>query len=504
MNAPMLEVSGLCKHFGGVRALDDVSFSVAEHQIYGVIGSNGAGKSTLLGVVSGGLRPTQGVVRVAGDEVSGRGSAAVARKGVGRAHQIPRPFHQMTVRQHADLAARLHLHGRHLRHEHVSHVLDRCGLLHRADRQAQDLGLLDLKRLEVARALAMKPKVLLLDEVAAGLVGREVDEVISLIRSIHEDGTTIVMVEHVQALIRELASQVLVLEWGKVLTEGSPDEVANDPRVIEAYLGRTGSATTVVHEPPATGRPEPVLRVEGLGVSYGLQPALRDCNLEIGPGEVVAVVGANGAGKTTLSRAIVGMVPSNSGRVVLDGADLSKVSGHERARRGIALCHEGRRLFREQTVEDNLLIAGRHSRHHSKGVQERIDDVMTLFPELKDLRHRRAGALSGGQQQMVAIGRALVLEPRVLIFDELSLGLAPVVVDRLFEAIPLLRDRGLAILLIEQNVAEAMTVADHVYVLDHGDVAFSGSPAAVFGDERLRAAYLGATDHSHASERNSQ
>jgi branched-chain amino acid transport system ATP-binding protein len=501
---PLLEVHDIGKRFGGVIALDEVSFDVAESQIFGVIGSNGAGKSTLLSVVSGAFRPTVGTVALAGATISGTGSANVARQGIARAHQIPRPFRQMTVRQHADLAARLRFKRRGARHVHVDAVLHRCGLESRANHVARDLGLLDLKRLEVARAVAMAPKVLLLDEVAAGLVGREVDQIIELIRSINAEGTTIVVVEHVQALIRELAERVLVLEWGRVLVEGPPDDVANDARVIEAYLGRTGSRDTVVREVSAS-RPAPVLVVRGLDVSYGPQPAVRDCTIEIASGEVVAVVGANGAGKTSLARAIAGMIPSRAGRVELGGEDLTRVPSHVRARRGIALCHEGRRLFAEQTVEDNLRIAGRHARHGSRALDERVAEVMMLFPELTDLRDRRAGTLSGGQQQMVSIGRGLVLDPRVVIFDELSLGLAPMLVDRLFQAIPALRERGLAVLLIEQNVAQAMTVADHVYVLDHGAVAFSGSPAAVFNDQRLRAAYLGASTRTPPpSERNTR
>ena len=501
-----LDINGVSKRYGGVLALDDVSFQVRDGDVFGVIGSNGAGKSTLLGVISGAVQPTAGVVRLDGREVSGRGSERVARCGIGRAHQIPRPFRQMTVRQHADLAARLAIRSRSRRREHVDAVLERCGLAPRAERAAQDLGLLDLKRLEVARALAMAPRVLLLDEVAAGLVGREVDDVVELIRSIQSDGTTIVMVEHVQALIRELAAHVLVLEWGRVLTEGSPAAVAADPRVVEAYLGRpadtsrAGAAAEPANARANVTRPTPLLRVEHLDVAYGPQPALRDCTIDVGAGEVVAVLGANGAGKTTLARAISGIVPVRSGRIELDGATITRLPAHRRARGGLALCHEGRRLFREQTVEDNFLIAARRARNPARSAPDRIDDVLGLFPELQVLMQRQAGALSGGQQQMVAIGRALLLEPRVVIFDELSLGLAPVVAARLFEAIHALRERGLAVVLIEQNVGEALAVADHVYVLDHGVVTFSGSPATAQLDRRLRAAYLGAPIDQHAPE----
>lgn len=487
----LLVARGLTKHFGGVVAVDDVDFTVSDGQIFGIIGSNGAGKSTLLGMVSGSTRPTRGSVELLGSPISGRGSAHVARRGIGRAHQIPRPFRQMTVREHADLAARLHTSGRRERATVVDDVLERCALASRSERRARDLGLLDLKRLGVARAMAMQPKVLLLDEVAAGLVGKEVDEVINLIRSINGEGTTIVMVEHVQALIRELASRVLVLEWGRVLTEGTPAAVAADPAVIEAYLGRTADAAPP-RQTAVASRPEPVLSIDALSVAYGKQPALTDCSISLGAGEIVAVVGANGAGKTTLSRALAGIVPIASGRLALNGEDITSMPAHQRARKGIALCHEGRRLFREQTVRDNLLIAARHADTPERSVDERIANVTELFPEIIPLLDRLAGTLSGGQQQMVAIGRALVLEPRVLVFDELSLGLAPIIVKRIFESLPALRDAGIGLLLIEQNVGEALSIADHVYVLDHGSIAFSGTAAEVHADDRLRSAYLGA------------
>jgi branched-chain amino acid transport system ATP-binding protein len=484
----LLAVRGLTKQFGGVHALEDVSFDVSQGEIFGIIGSNGAGKTTLLGLMSGALRPTAGEVYLDGAVISGLRASTVARRGVARAHQIPRPFREMSVREHVDLAARIPCRARRTRRARVDAILEQAELQGHAERRSGGLGLLDLKRLEIARAVAVAPRVLLLDEVAAGLVGREVDDVVRLIDDLRTAGMTIVMVEHVQAVIRELAARVLVLEWGRVLTEGTPAEVAADPRVLEAYLGVPAGEQSAPPEERGS-RPAPLLTLESVSVNYGKLTALRACDLTIGAGEVVAVVGANGAGKTTLAGAVSGLVPVRSGQIQFDGQNITALPPHQRARAGIALCAEGRRLFTEQTVEDNLRLAAR--RIPAAQVRERLDGVVDLFPELANFWNRPCGALSGGQQQMVAIARALVLDPKVILFDELSLGLAPRVAARLIAAIPLLRDRGLAVLLIEQHVTQALTVADHVYVLDRGRITFSGSPAGVHADERLRDAYLG-------------
>jgi branched-chain amino acid transport system ATP-binding protein len=493
---PTLEVRSLSKRFGGVHALDNVSFTVDRGEIFGIIGPNGAGKTTLLNIAAGVMRPTIGEVLLEGEVISGLRSPAVVRRGVARAHQVPRPFKQMTLRQHLDIAARVHRPHRRARRELVGAVLDRTGLARHADRVAGALGLLDLKRLEIARAVAMSPRVLLLDEVAAGLVGQEITGVMELISSLQADGLTIVLVEHVQALIRELAARVMVLEWGRKLTEGTPAEVVADRRVIEAYLGQPVEQEIEVTR-KTQARSTALVELIGVGVNYGRFPALRNCDLSIAAGEVVALVGANGAGKTTLSRAITRMV-THRGEIRFDGADISRLNAHQRARAGIALCHEGRRLFTEQSVRDNLLTAARRAARSERTAADRIAEVLALFPELEPLLTRQAALLSGGEQQMVAIGRALALDPKLVIFDELSLGLAPRIVARLLEAIPLLKQRGIAILLIEQNVAQALTVADHVYVLDHGHVVFSGSPADVVDDPRLHAAYLGAVPAAEA------
>ncbi|WP_290057280.1 ABC transporter ATP-binding protein [Amycolatopsis solani] len=234
----IVEVTGVGKAFRGMHALSDVDLTVAEGEILGVIGPNGAGKTTLFNVISGALNPDTGRVRLAGDDVTGRAPDRIARAGMVRTFQLMRPFASMTVAQNVSLAAQHHrLSARKLR-EHALDVVDRVGLGPWAHRNATDLPTAGLKRLELARALATRPKVLLLDEVLAGLVPAEREPVLDLLATLREQqGVTLVFIEHIMAAVMRLADRVLVLDQGRVLAVGSPEEVTSDPRVIDAYLG---------------------------------------------------------------------------------------------------------------------------------------------------------------------------------------------------------------------------------------------------------------------------
>ncbi len=234
----IVEVSGVGKAFRGVHALSDVDLSVAEGEILGVIGPNGAGKTTLFNVMSGALNPDTGRVRLAGDDVTGRAPDRIARAGMVRTFQLMRPFASMTVAQNVGLAAQHHRLSAKALREHALDVVDRVGLGPWAHRTATDLPTAGLKRLELARALATRPKVLLLDEVLAGLVPAEREPVLDLLATLREqEGVTLVFIEHIMAAVMRLADRVLVLDQGRVLAVGSPAEVTSDPRVIDAYLG---------------------------------------------------------------------------------------------------------------------------------------------------------------------------------------------------------------------------------------------------------------------------
>jgi branched-chain amino acid transport system ATP-binding protein len=304
-----------------------------------------------------------------------------------------------------------------------------------------------------------------------------------------------VLVEHVQALIQQLADHVIVLDWGRKVAEGAPAGVASDPEVIRIYLGEGGGEAA-----PRPARPRataaagntasaPLLQVEKLTVEYGKARALRGASIEVSEGELVAVVGANGAGKTSLALALTGMVRPASGAIRFDGRDITRDSAHARARAGISLCHEGRQLFTELSVAENLRLPTDYVRRPGPPVEARLERIYNLFPALRDRADSPAGQLSGGQQQMVAIGRALMPEPRLAIFDELSLGLAPKVIDEIFAVIPQIVEWGMAVMLIEQNVHRSLEIANRAYVIERGEVVLSGRAEEL---ENVQDAYFGA------------
>jgi branched-chain amino acid transport system ATP-binding protein len=233
-----------------------------------------------------------------------------------------------------------------------------------------------------------------------------------------------------------------------------------------------------------------LLEVRNLHVGYGDAPAVWDVSLDVDAGEIVSVIGPNGAGKTTLINAIAGMLRCRQGELRFDGADMKRVRPHGYCSHGIALVPEGRRLFTKMTVEENLEL-GCYLPGPRAARAQSLERVYDLFPILRQKRNQAAGELSGGQQQMVAIGRALMAQPRIVLFDEPSLGLAPTIVDDMFDIIVRVRDEGAAVLLVEQNVLKALGVADRAYVLEQGRIVATGLPDELLKQPHIREAYLG-------------
>jgi branched-chain amino acid transport system ATP-binding protein len=233
-----------------------------------------------------------------------------------------------------------------------------------------------------------------------------------------------------------------------------------------------------------------MLEVENLEVAHGDAVAVWNVSLRVRARELVTVVGPNGAGKTTLINAIAGLHRIRAGRVCLDGTDLGPVPAHEVCRHGIALVPEGRRLFGTMTVEENLEM-GCYAPAARQQRRESLDRVYEIFPLLRERRRQLAGSLSGGQQQMLAIGRALMARPRLLLLDEPSLGLAPAVTDHVFEVVAGIHAEGVAVLLVEQNVVQALAIAARAYILEQGRIVAEGVPEELLRDVRIREAYLG-------------
>ena len=240
---------------------------------------------------------------------------------------------------------------------------------------------------------------------------------------------------------------------------------------------------------PVRARSNVLLQLANLTAGYGQARVLTGIDLDVRSGEAVAILGTNGAGKTTLANAISGMVRATDGSIHFDGRNVTNMPSHVRVRHGIAHCMEGRRIFSTLTVEENLIIAARSIDRHTR--EQRLDDVYRLFPALHSRRNKVGTSLSGGEQQMLAIGRSLMSGPKLVIFDEISLGLAPIMMDRLYEALQQLQRSGLTILIIEQDVDRALELADRACVLERGRLALSGSATAIRSDRHLRQLYLG-------------
>jgi ABC-type branched-subunit amino acid transport system ATPase component/ABC-type branched-subunit amino acid transport system permease subunit len=491
--AVMLKTEAITKRYGDVVAVSEVSIEVRRGEVLGIIGPNGAGKSTVVGMLSGALNADGGTVEYEGADVTHMPAYKRARMGIGRTHQIPRPFRQMTVFENL-LVAR-HYGGRSESdlgvHADCEAILHDLGLSTVAHTKASDLTLLQLKRLELARALALEPRILLMDEIGAGLVESEILELIDVIKALRHRVEAIVIIEHIMDVITECCDRVAVLDFGRLIADGPVQKVLAEPEVVSCYLG-TGCETLVPRVSPHKAKEgaAPILTIDHVSAGYGRFRAVNDITFDVHQGEVVALLGTNGAGKTTAARVISGMIPATAGKITFAGADITSRSAHEVARRGLAHCMEGRHIFADLSVHENLVLAGT-SAGRKDGLQGRLDRVYDLFEVLAERRNKSGKQLSGGQQQQLAIGRALMADPTLIIFDEIALGLAPTTVDRLYDTLVKIRDEGTTMILIEQNVERGLSLADRVFVLEKGTIALGGTPDDLRGDPRLEALYMG-------------
>ena len=233
-----------------------------------------------------------------------------------------------------------------------------------------------------------------------------------------------------------------------------------------------------------------ILEIKNLNVYYGVIHAIKNISFSLDEGEIVTLIGANGAGKTTILQTITGLVPLKTGQVYYDNQDITKKLGNKLVSMGIAHVPEGRRVFQDLTVLQNLKLGG-YTRKSKIEVDESIEDVFKKFPRLKERRYQLAGTLSGGEQQMLAIGRALISKPRLILMDEPSMGLSPIYVNKIFEIIEEIHKEGISILLVEQNAKKALSIADKAYVLEIGKIVKDGNPKELLDDPAIKASYLG-------------
>jgi branched-chain amino acid transport system ATP-binding protein len=473
-----LTVKGLTKNFGGLVAVKNLDLELRRGEILGLIGPNGSGKSTVMKLIMGIERPSAGSIVLDGDELAGLPSYRIARKGVGLVFQHSRPLQRQTVLENIKLAllpdSLVRLFSDPEVEDRARAIADSVGLGGVLGRRPSTLPFADLRKLELAKAIARDPTLVLVDEPFAGLTLREVAAFSDLIRKFRAEGRAVLLIDHNVKSVAALADRVIALYLGERVAEGTADEVMRNETVRRVYLG----GTIETHARPETAFKDaaaPFLQVQDVSVLYGKAQALEGVSLHVHEGEFVSVVGINGAGKTTLFNAISGFVPF-SGDIVWAGNSLRSRSAAAIARRGVVQCPETRELFGDLTVRENLDLGGQHL---SKGEsQERRDWLFDLFPILKARQRQNAATLSGGEQQMLTIARALMTKPRLLILDEPTLGLAPVILEHISKALELLRQTtSITVLLGEQNVTFALPHADRVYVLEHARIVWEGTPA---------------------------
>jgi ABC-type branched-subunit amino acid transport system ATPase component len=512
----LLEIQEIGVRFGGLQALDSVTLPVEAGRVTGLIGPNGAGKTTLFNVITGLQAPTTGRVLIDDQDVTLSKPHVRARKGIGRTFQRLETFGTLTARENVLVGAEMRRQWSREKfdvRELTDQLIDRVGLGRVADEKVDKLPTGTARLVEVARALASKPRVLLLDEPSAGLNEGETQALGDLLAELATDGLGVLLVEHDMSFVMGACQHIHVLDFGRLIAEGNPGEIQANPDVRAAYLGskdhsgaKAGGAGEAAAEaagrtadlPVITASEEraatapaaaPVvgdaLALRNVSAAYGIINVLHDVDLTMPAGSVFALLGPNGAGKSTLLKVASGLLSPTSGTVHVMGDDVTGMHADARARGGVCLIPEGRGVFPNLTVTENLRMAT-YSGTSFKTVTER---AFERFPRLKERRKQVAGTLSGGEQQMLAMARALATDPKVLLLDELSMGLAPLIVEELYDVVKRIAEEHMSILIVEQFAHEVLGVADTAAIMLHGRIEFTGEPRQV--GEALDRAYLG-------------
>ncbi len=493
LQGTVLEVDGIYKNFGGIRAVSNASLQVGANEIHALIGPNGAGKTTLFNLISGLFRPNRGTVRLNGRDIHGLAPHRICQRGLARSFQITNLFRGLSIYENLRLSLQAQHTGRFNAwrdvdsypqvHAETTELIRFLGLEGIEAIQGGELSYGGQRLVDLGIALACKPQVLLLDEPLAGLATAERERVSRLVKSVAAN-VPVLIVEHDIDRVLGFSHRVTVMNQGEVLMAGTPEEVRGDKRVQEVYTG-TGT-------PPLSARAADkaldvqVLRFERINAFYDKSHILNDATLDVREGEIVALLGRNGAGKSTLLKTLAGLVVPASGRIEYEGRDIAGMPAPDIARMGIGYVPQGRGLFAGMTVAENLAL-GRLARKTdgSNGVVWSQDRIFEYFPSLKQRMDVPADYLSGGEQQMVAVARALSGNVKLLLLDEPFEGLAPTVVQELFRVFDQLR-RHVSIVIVEHNLDLVLALADRVFVLERGAVFHQGPAEPLLTDLEYR------------------
>ena len=508
-----ISIHGLAIQFGGNYALKDIDLTIHSGKVTSLIGPNGAGKTTLINVLGGFYSPGHGQFTLNETLLSSACTFEIARMRIARTFQTSQLFNEMSVFENVKVAVTRGYFFKDVYFEsagesanvdaHCLELLRRVGYTANPDVLASSLAHVDKRLVEIARALAMNPVFILLDEPAAGLSKDESKQLSQLLRDIAQSGVGVLLVEHDMGLVMEVSDWVHVLEAGRLIASGSPINIQNSDLVKKAYLGdgeldfkdmsQQGTTIGAATKPSHAGQlsinkdDQVWLSIQNLKANYGAASVLHDINLRVSTGQCISVLGPNGSGKSTLMRSIAGLHAQKTGPINWLETDISHLPAHSIASLGLTLIPEGRQVFSELSVDDNIRL-GAYSRNVLSNKE--LEGLYEIFPVLVRLKHQLAGSLSGGEQQMLAFARGLAAKPRLLMLDEPSLGLAPAIVKDLFTKLANLRASGMTLLLVDQMAGLAMALSDYSHLLNAGDMVFSGTPAELIASGLLEQTYL--------------
>ena len=505
--SPTLTLSNVAVHFGGLKAISDLSLTVQPGTLHGLIGPNGAGKTTAMNVISGLVRATAGRMTFQGQPFQPR-PHRLAEQGLARSFQAGAVMESLSAIDnvllggHAATRAGIISCALGLPHavreedalrSRAKTALTEVGYAGAHHARMTNLSTWEHRQLEIARALVSRPKLLLLDEPAAGLTAGEVERLKQLMQRLCDGhGLTILLIEHNVPLVFSLCHSVTAMMDGHDIAHGTAAAVRAHPEVVRSYLGSstTAHSALVLRATPDPAAPV-LLQLTDLSAGYGSTTVLHKVTMSVRAGETVALFGPNGAGKTTLLNAIVGERPATTGSVMLNGKRIDRLSMQGAVRRGIGIVPQGRAVMERQSVEDNLIIATTGLGLSRARRRDRLERIFTQFPSLARRRRSLGASLSGGERQMLAIARALVRQPTVLLLDEPSIGLAPTVVDEVQRIVAELGAQGQTVIIGEQSTAWVLPIAHRAYAIAAGRIIAEGAPDALSNADALAAQYLG-------------
>ena len=488
----ILHVKNIKLYFGGIKAIDGVSFSVSSVGLHALIGPNGAGKTSAFNVISG-LHPLDGgSVLLGSHDITNLHQADRTQQGIGRSFQITNLFPGLSVAENVRLAlqaktpARMNFWDSALSFEELNQntqeLMTAMGLQGTNAAEAGSLSYGGQRLLDMAIAIGTKPQLLMLDEPLAGLAAAERERVGKLIHAISKQ-IPVLLIEHDIDRVFALADVVTVMHEGKVLVDGDVNDARNSSQVQAIYIG--SGSQIVAAKPRLSARNERILlSCSSVNTFYGKSHILRDVSLTVHEGEILALLGRNGAGKSTLLKSLIGITSATSGEMVLDDQSISNLSSDQIARLGVAYVPQGRGLFSGMKVAENMEL-GRIKRRTGSGIHWDEDRIFEFFPRIRERWLSPADYLSGGEQQMVAVARALSGDTRLLLLDEPFEGLAPAIVEELFEALDRLRHE-VSIIIVDHHLDLALALSDTTVVLETGSVTHTGPSKELSLDINLR------------------